>query len=62
MSMQEMHQPLPGRTATQHRKTAVSFRDICLLEIFSSSLDALRRLQDSSDAPIQKQARPDVIF
>jgi exportin-7 len=52
-----MHQPLPGRTATQHRKTAVSFRDVCLLDMFTLSLEALRRLKDGSDTTIQKQVR-----
>lgn len=56
-ALQEMHQPLPGRTATQHRKTAVSFRDLCLLDIFVQSLEALKRLQNSSDTAIQKQVR-----
>lgn len=55
--MQEMHQPLAGRTATQHRKTAVSFRDVCLLDIFAASLAALRRLKDGNDTHIQKQVR-----
>lgn len=55
--LQEMHQPLRGRGAAQHRKTAVSFRDVSLLEAFALSLAALRRLKGSSDSAIQKQAR-----
>jgi exportin-7 len=30
----EMNQPTPGRSLTQHRKTAVSFRDNSLFHIF----------------------------
>lgn len=41
----------------QHRKTAVSFRDLALLEIFTAALAALRYLQASEDTLIQKQAR-----
>ena len=38
----EMNQPLPGRSLTQHRKCAVSFRDIGLLSIFQTALSSLR--------------------
>lgn len=31
----EMNTPTPGRTLTQHRKVAVSFRDLCLLKVRS---------------------------
>lgn len=54
--VQEMHQQTPGRTTTQHRKTAVSFRDLCLLDIFRTSLDALKHLKNSSDSKIQREA------
>ena len=55
--VQEMHQHTPSRTATQHRKTAVSFRDLSLLDIFGTSLEALRYLKGSSDLTVQKQVR-----
>jgi exportin-7 len=54
--VQEIHTPLPGRNAMQHRKTAVSFRDLALLDIFTSALAALRDQRASSDTMIQKQS------
>lgn len=44
----EMNTPIPGRTLTQHRKTAVSFRDHCLYKAFGLSLTALRTLQSTT--------------
>uniref|UniRef100_A0A6U5ELX6 Importin N-terminal domain-containing protein n=1 Tax=Corethron hystrix TaxID=216773 RepID=A0A6U5ELX6_9STRA len=41
----ELNIPLTGRTLTQHRKTSVSFRDVCLLKIFQLGLTTLRQLQ-----------------
>lgn len=41
----EMNLPAPGRSLTQHRKTASSFRDLALLQIFQVSLSTLRSLQ-----------------
>ncbi|CAN0015613.1 unnamed protein product, partial [Sphacelaria rigidula] len=32
--VEEINIPTTGRTLPQHRKTAVSFRDLCLLPIF----------------------------
>jgi len=40
----ELNLPTSGRTLPQHRKTAVSFRDVCLLSIFQISLTTLRQL------------------
>lgn len=44
MLVTECNQPTPGRTLTQHRKIAVSFRDLALFKIFQMSLIALRQL------------------
>lgn len=35
--VEEINIPTSGRTLPQHRKTAVSFRDLCLLPIFQVS-------------------------
>lgn len=43
--VEELNIPTSGRTLPQHRKTAVSFRDMCLLRIFQISLTALQQLQ-----------------
>lgn len=40
----EMNAPTPGKSLSQHRKIAVSFRDQSLYTIFSLSLTALRQL------------------
>lgn len=40
----EMNTPTSGRTLTLHRKTAVSFRDHVLLQIFQIAINTLRRL------------------
>lgn len=41
----EMNTPTSGRTLTVHRKTAVSFRDHALYQIFQISISTLRQLQ-----------------
>jgi exportin-7 len=41
----EMNTPTTGRTLTVHRKTAVSFRDHALYQIFQISISTLRQLQ-----------------
>ena len=41
----EMNTPTAGRTLTLHRKTAVSFRDQALYQIFEKSITILRQLQ-----------------
>lgn len=50
MMVSEMNSPTAGRTLTQHRKVAVSFRDHSLYEAFRLSLTALRHLQEGSGA------------
>lgn len=44
----EMNLPAPGRSLTQHRKTASSFRDLALLQIFEVALTTLRSIQAGS--------------
>ncbi|KAL3796830.1 hypothetical protein ACHAW5_002516 [Stephanodiscus triporus] len=41
----ELNVPTPGGTLTQHRKTSVSFRDLCLYKVFQLGLTTLRQLQ-----------------
>lgn len=41
----ELNIPITGRTLTQHRKTAVSFRDQSLLDIFNAAFRVLQQLQ-----------------
>ncbi|CAJ1968904.1 unnamed protein product [Cylindrotheca closterium] len=41
----ELNIPTLGRTLTQHRKTSVSFRDVCLLKVFQLGLTTLKQLQ-----------------
>ena len=41
----ELNIPTTGRTLTQHRKTSVSFRDVCLFKVFQLGLTTLRQLQ-----------------
>lgn len=52
----EINHPLPGRSLTQHRKTAVSFRDVCLCEIFKIALESLGKLtqQGPSDDRVKE--------
>ena len=45
--VQEMNAPAPGRTLTQHRKAAVSFRDLALLSVFKAALAALQYMLDN---------------
>ena len=44
----EMNTPTTGRTLTVHRKTAVSFRDHALYQIFQIAITTLRQLQSRS--------------
>jgi len=44
----ELNIPTSGRTLTQHRKTSVSFRDVCLLKVFQMGLTTLKQLQTGS--------------
>ena len=41
----ELNIPTSGRTLTQHRKTSVSFRDVCLFKVFQLGLTTLKQLQ-----------------
>jgi exportin-7 len=41
----ELNLPTSGRTLTLHRKTAVSFRDLCLFRIFQIALSTLQQVQ-----------------
>jgi exportin-7 len=41
----ELNIPTSGRTLTQHRKSSVSFRDVCLFKIFQLGLTTLKQLQ-----------------
>ena len=50
MLVTECNQPTPGRTLTQHRKIAVSFRDLALYNIFHMSLVALRQMYSDANA------------
>ncbi|BBN20485.1 exportin-7 [Marchantia polymorpha subsp. ruderalis] len=53
----EMNQANPGLTLTQHRKTACSFRDTALLEVFEVSLSSLKQLKmDGAAERLQEQA------
>lgn len=47
----EMNTQTPGRTLTVHRKTAMSFRDQILLQIFEISVATLRNSQISVQRP-----------
>mmetsp|Transcript_8801 Transcript_8801/g.18815 ORF Transcript_8801/g.18815 Transcript_8801/m.18815 type:complete len:1064 (-) Transcript_8801:979-4170(-) len=54
--VQEMNLPTYGRTLTQHRKIAVSFRDTCLFKVFQLSLMALQEmLQKGADSKLKEQ-------
>jgi exportin-7 len=44
----ELNVPTTGRTLTQHRKTSVSFRDVCLLKVFQMGLTTAKQLQTGS--------------
>jgi len=41
----ELNIPTIGRTLMQHRKTSVSFRDVCLFKVFQLGLTTLKQLQ-----------------
>lgn len=41
----ELNVPSSGRTLTQHRKTSVSFRDLCLFKVWQLGLTTLKQLQ-----------------
>mmetsp|Transcript_11656 Transcript_11656/g.18039 ORF Transcript_11656/g.18039 Transcript_11656/m.18039 type:complete len:1117 (+) Transcript_11656:131-3481(+) len=41
----ELNIPTSGRTLTQHRKTSVSFRDVCLFKVLQLGLTTLKQLQ-----------------
>lgn len=41
----ELNIPTSGRTLTQHRKSSVSFRDVCLFKVFQLGLTTLKQLQ-----------------
>lgn len=44
----ELNIPTSGRTLTQHRKSSVSFRDVCLFKVFQLGLTTLKQLQTSA--------------
>lgn len=46
----ELNIPAKGRTLTQHRKTGVSFRDVCLFKVFQLGLTTLKQLQTGAIA------------
>lgn len=53
----EMNQSNPGLSLTHHRKTACSFRDLALFQIFQISLTSLQQLQmDAADERLREQA------
>ncbi|CAK9199269.1 unnamed protein product [Sphagnum troendelagicum] len=53
----EMNQANPGMSLTQHRKTACSFRDLTLFQIFQISFTSLQQLQiDTADERLREQA------
>lgn len=59
MAVSEMNSPTPGKTLTQHRKTAISFRDHSLFQAFQLSLTSLRHLQAAgpgADNKLREQA------
>lgn len=56
MAVSEMNTPCPGRTLTQHRKAAVSFRDRSLFQIFQISLNTLQYLKIHQQQQAMEQA------
>ena len=46
--VEELNVPSKGRTLTQHRKTSVSFRDVCLFNVFQLGLSTAKEVQVSS--------------
>ena len=58
----EMNQPLSGRSLTQHRKTAVSFRDHALGNIFQLTVTSLKKImeeqkQDGEQTPTEEKQK-----
>jgi exportin-7 len=51
----ELNIPTLGRTLTQHRKTSVSFRDVCLFKVFQLGLTTLKQLQTIAIAANPRQ-------
>jgi len=51
----ELNIPTTGRTLTQHRKTSVSFRDVCLFKVFQLGLTTLKQLQTRAIVANQTQ-------
>ena len=51
----ELNVPTSGGTLTQHRKTSVSFRDLCLYKVFQLGLTTLRQLQTRAIAADPRQ-------
>lgn len=51
----ELNVATVGRTLTQHRKTSVSFRDVCLFKVFQLGLTTLKQLQQRQIAASQNQ-------
>jgi len=51
----ELNIPTSGRTLTQHRKTSVSFRDVCLFKVFQLGLTTLKQLQTRAISADQRQ-------
>lgn len=52
----EMNSPIAGRTLTTHRKTAVSFRDQILLNIFSLAISQLKGIQHQLGGGMSEKA------
>jgi exportin-7 len=57
----EMNSPTGGRTLTVHRKTAVSFRDQVLLNIFQIAINTLRKLQLRSKGSVFNEKEQKVV-
>jgi exportin-7 len=57
----EMNSPTLGKTLTVHRKTAVSFRDQILLQIFQIAVATLRNLQLRTKGPIPPEKETKVV-
>ncbi|CAM9672331.1 unnamed protein product [Heterosigma akashiwo] len=55
--VEELNLPTSGRTLPQHRKTAVSFRDVSLLSVFQIALTTLRQLQAGIPGASEDQER-----
>jgi len=51
----ELNLPTVGRTLMQHRKTSVSFRDVCLFKVFQLGLTTLKQLQTRAIATANPQ-------